>query len=70
VYGGRSRVPSAATARCLEILQEFQRQALHAARLSLRHPGSGERLEWRVEPPADMAELLKVLREDSEGVNG
>ncbi len=70
VYGGRSRVPPAATARCLEILQEFQRQALHAARLSLRHPGSGERLEWRVEPPADMAELLKVLREDSEGVNG
>jgi len=34
-------------------LAGMQRQALHAARLSLTHPVSGERLQWQSAPPPD-----------------
>ncbi len=64
VYGGRSRLPPDASPRCLEVIQSFRRQALHAERLALTHPGTGERLEWRAGLPADLAELLAVLSED------
>jgi 23S rRNA pseudouridine1911/1915/1917 synthase len=42
-------------------LPAFQRQALHAVRLGLVHPISGESLEWEVPPPEDFAGLLTVL---------
>lgn len=64
VYGGRPRLPPAAALRCIETIQRFRRQALHAERLALTHPASGEWLEWRAELPADLAELLAVLAED------
>ncbi len=66
VYGGRLRVPPGAAAQCLEILQQFRRQALHARRLALTHPVTGEAQEWRAEPPADLAELIAALIEDTE----
>jgi len=66
VYGGRLRVPPGATGRCLETIQQFHRQALHAERLALTHPVTGERLEWQAEVPADLAELIAVLAEDAE----
>lgn len=37
----------------------FPRQALHAYRLGLIHPGSGEALHWEAALPADFADLLK-----------
>ena len=64
VYGNRLRVPPGASARCIAVIRSFQRQALHAARLSLIHPGSGERLEWQAELPVDLAELLDMLGAD------
>jgi len=64
VYGGRPRVPPAASPRCIATIQGFRRQALHAARLALTHPASGEHLEWRADLPADLAELLAILAED------
>lgn len=36
------------------------RQALHAWRLALVHPASGQQQEWRVQPPADMQELFRA----------
>ena len=39
----------------------FERQALHAARLGLEHPVSGEALCWSVLPPADMRALMRAL---------
>ena len=66
VYGGRPRLPPQASPRCIEVIQSFCRQALHAERLALTHPVTGERLEWRAEPPADLAELLAVLDEDAD----
>ena len=65
VYGGRLKPPPQATAGCLEILQNFRRQALHASRLSLRHPSSGRQVEWQAELPQDMRQLLMVLEENS-----
>ena len=38
------------------------RQALHAARLCLDHPASGQRTEFTAPLPADMDRLLAVLR--------
>jgi 23S rRNA pseudouridine1911/1915/1917 synthase len=40
----------------------FPRQALHASRLALLHPLTGEAMLWRSALPADMAELLESLR--------
>jgi 23S rRNA pseudouridine1911/1915/1917 synthase len=65
VYGGRLRIPPDASPECATVLREFRRQALHAVRLELTHPASGERLRWQAELPDDMARLVEVLREDS-----
>ena len=66
VYGGRPRLPPGASPRCIVAIQNFRRQALHAERLALTHPITGEWLEWRAEVPADLAELLAVLSEDAD----
>ena len=40
----------------------FERQALHAHRLSFLHPSDGRRLTFEAPPPADFAALLARLR--------
>ncbi len=65
LYGRRLVLPKAATPRLVGVLQAFRRQALHAARLSFVHPGSGEPVEYRAPLPADLIELLAALREDA-----
>lgn len=40
----------------------IRRQALHAARLELAHPASGERMAFSAPPPADFAAALERLR--------
>lgn len=67
VYGGRLRLPQGASADLRQALADFRRQALHATQLELVHPGSGERVGWTVDVPADMARLIAVLREDAGG---
>jgi len=42
----------------------LERQWLHAMRLGFRHPGSGERVDFETEYPADLQHALDVLRED------
>jgi 23S rRNA pseudouridine1911/1915/1917 synthase len=64
VYGRRLALPPGATPRLKEALQSFRRQALHAARLGLTHPLSGERIQWEVPPPPDMQRLLAALDDD------
>jgi 23S rRNA pseudouridine1911/1915/1917 synthase len=64
VYGGRLRLPPASGERLQQTLRRFPRQALHATRLGLEHPLSGEYMEWQVALPEDMVQLLEVLRED------
>ncbi len=53
-YGGRRR--------SVPVLDDFPRQALHARRLGLIHPVSGEAMEWHSPLPDDFARLLDALR--------
>ena len=64
VYGGRLRIPAGASARLTEAMHSFKRQALHAAKLSLAHPESGEVFRWVASVPPDMGELMEALAED------
>jgi 23S rRNA pseudouridine1911/1915/1917 synthase len=65
VYGGRLRQPRGAGDSLRTVLQGFRRQALHAQRLALQHPGSGEPVSWEAPVPLDMQELIEALREDA-----
>jgi len=67
VYRGRLKLPAGAGEALRRELRDFRRQALHASRLGLAHPGTGEWMEWRVELPADLQRLLDILRQDREG---
>jgi len=55
-YGKRLRADAEAA------LTQFPRQALHAARLALVHPATGNACEWSSPLPADMHALVKMLR--------
>lgn len=63
-YGGRLRLPKGASPELIEMLRGFRRQALHAARLELTHPATGEVMAWEAPIPADMQALIDLLRED------
>jgi len=62
LYGGRMRLPRGATESLRQVLGGFSRQALHARRLTLVHPQSGETMSWEVPLPQDMRTLLAALR--------
>ena len=63
VYGGRLRLVPGGSPELGKVLREFRRQALHAEKLGLQHPATGERCEWRAELPEDMLTLLNALRQ-------
>jgi 23S rRNA pseudouridine1911/1915/1917 synthase len=65
VYGGRFALPKGASPALIEALRGFRRQALHAARLELVHPGSGEIVHFEAPLAADLQALLAVLRQDA-----
>lgn len=65
LYGWRLRLPPKAGIELITALRGFKRQALHAARLSLKHPRSGEYNTWEAPLPEDMQHLLTLLREDN-----
>jgi len=64
VYGGRLRIPPGSSEPLIATLRTFKRQALHAARLALQHPESGEPMEWHAPLPDDMTTLIKALHDD------
>lgn len=66
VYGGRPKVPKAASPDLIAMIANFKRQALHAWRLGLEHPTTGEYMEWESELPQDILDLLSVLNADHE----
>ena len=65
VYGGRLRLPKAASETLVESLHGFKRQALHATRLGLVHPVSGKYMSWESPLPEDMRALIEVLESGS-----
>ncbi|MCG5515050.1 MULTISPECIES: 23S rRNA pseudouridine(1911/1915/1917) synthase RluD [unclassified Ectothiorhodospira] len=62
VYGGRLRLPAGLPDGAIETIQGFRRQALHATRLTLVHPGNGDTVSWEAPLPQDMADLLACLQ--------
>jgi 23S rRNA pseudouridine1911/1915/1917 synthase len=44
-----------------EVLEDFRRQALHAAVLGFVHPVTGEAMRFETKPPKDMQRLIKFL---------
>ncbi|WP_286804136.1 MULTISPECIES: 23S rRNA pseudouridine(1911/1915/1917) synthase RluD [unclassified Marinimicrobium] len=61
-YAGRFKIPKGASDELIHELKSFPRQALHAARLGLEHPGTGEYREWTAPLPEDFQSLLAALR--------
>ena len=67
VYGGRLALPAGASEQLIVVLRRFRRQALHAAKLALAHPVSGETLQFEAPAPADFSKLVAALRQDARG---
>ncbi|WP_299179855.1 23S rRNA pseudouridine(1911/1915/1917) synthase RluD [uncultured Neptuniibacter sp.] len=65
MYGGRFRLPKGCSDEMIEALRDFKRQALHAKKLELWHPHTGEQMSWEVDLPDDIQHLLGVLEQDA-----
>lgn len=63
-YFGRFRLPKGISLHLRQVLQDFQRQALHARELSLWHPTTDEYMTWEVELPQDFSDLLQALSDE------
>ena len=61
VYGG-AQWKGVQDRRVRDLLRSVERQALHAARLELTHPTSGERMTFESELPGDMGRVVERLR--------
>jgi 23S rRNA pseudouridine1911/1915/1917 synthase len=61
VYGRSRGRRRALEAPVKAALAAFPRQALHAARLGLKHPASGEWLQFKSELPRDIKDLIAIL---------
>jgi len=64
VYGGRLRTPPGCSEEFIQVLHQFRRQALHAFRLGLIHPASGEEMAWEVPLAEDMQQLVQAMEQD------
>lgn len=60
-YAGRLKIPSGASDTLKEALRNFDRQALHAKKITLIHPSTEEEMSWESDLPQDMIDLLEEL---------
>ena len=60
-YGTRTQPPARCSTELRNGLLGFKRQALHATRLGLIHPKSGEPMEWQRPVPNDFQSLIEQL---------
>lgn len=60
-YGGRLRLPPAASQELVATLRAFRRQALHAMQLRFAHPLGGEELLLDSPLPSDLLALIQAL---------
>ena len=61
MYGGKIRFPKKADEGLKDALKSFKRQALHAKKLTISHPITGEEMSWKAPLPQDLQDLLAVL---------
>ena len=64
LYGRRPAFPRGALPELIETLNGFRRQALHARRLTFKHPLTGRKVSFEAPLPPDFVRLLEVLRAD------
>jgi 23S rRNA pseudouridine1911/1915/1917 synthase len=62
-YGGRASITLGELQRSADETVLLDRQALHARRLKIQHPETGEPLEFEAPIPADLERTLAALRE-------
>jgi 23S rRNA pseudouridine1911/1915/1917 synthase len=61
-YGGKKRVKSVQNPVMRARLSKVKRQMLHARRLALEHPATGENLDLSAPLPEDMSDLIEFLQ--------
>ena len=66
VYGGRLKLPQTASDDFKDHLRSFDRQALHAKKITLVHPSTLEEMSWESELPEDINQLVSKLRENDQ----
>jgi len=62
-YGGRLKLPAGVSDYVKDVLKTFDRQALHAKKLTLIHPKTEKEMSWESDLPEDMQVLLNTLAE-------
>lgn len=63
VYGNNKSIKKGVNPALCEIIQNFQRQALHAFSLELPHPTSKENIKFTAELPDDMNTLIAAINQ-------
>lgn len=66
VYVSRVKVPAGASELLTDSLRGFKRQALHATKLGLIHPRTGEEMMFEAPWPEDFTQFLQVLRTENQ----
>ena len=61
-YGKSFKIPKGANQHLVDTLKSFPRQALHAEKLALVHPQTGDTVQWQAPLPGDMRQLIAELR--------
>jgi len=61
-YGGTARINQVADAAKRDALRGFKRLALHALRISIKHPGTGLPVTFEAPVPEEISSLLQALR--------
>ena len=61
LYGGRMRIPANADDTFIGLLQQFNRQALHAQTISFYHPKTDQELTFEAPIPEDFNILLNAM---------
>jgi len=62
-YGGKVKFPKGASDELKQAIKNFPRQALHAKKLSIIHPGDNKELSWKSKLPEDLDTMINILRE-------
>lgn len=65
VYGGRPHPLKGVSEEFRQVMNNFDRQALHATMLRLYQPRTGIEMEWHADIPADMVILINILKADA-----
>lgn len=65
VYSKRLQITKNMTEALQTCIRHFKRQALHAYLLTFRHPSTQEEVSFSSDLPADLKELIKLLKEDA-----